>query len=164
MFTEISRDLNHSLDSNLTSGLYSSCVINRNYGDRMIRSTASWVLLAGTFLLVAACSDSDSGERPTSPTVTANVEITAENLQFDLEEFASPANTRVTVTFNNLDAGVLHNLAIYTDESADVPIFIGEPFMGIETRDYSFMTPEPGQYFFRCNVHPDTMKGTFIVS
>jgi hypothetical protein len=59
---------------------------------------------------------------------------------------------------------VIHNLAFYTSKSASQVIHKGEPFPGIASRDETFTAPStPGSYFFRCDVHPDTMTGTFLV-
>jgi plastocyanin len=70
----------------------------------------------------------------------------------------------VTVTLDNQDAGVLHNVAFYTDRSASSAIHVGELITGVATEDVVFTAPStPGSYFFRCDVHPDTMTGAFNV-
>ncbi len=75
------------------------------------------------------------------------------------------AGALVTVNFNNMDAGVLHNVAVYTDSSAATPIFQGATVTGPTTTTYTFTAPAtPGTYFFRCDVHPTTMTGTFVVT
>lgn len=60
-------------------------------------------------------------------------------------------------------SGVLHNVAVYQTEDADESIFVGELFQGDQTMTYQFDTPAPGSYFFRCDVHPTQMTGTFTV-
>ncbi len=68
----------------------------------------------------------------------------------------------MTITFTNQDAGVLHNVAAYQTRAAARPIFVGEIFAGVATREYMVATPPPADYFFRCDVHPD-MDGTVVV-
>ena len=33
---------------------------------------------------------------------------------------------------------------------------------GKSTKDYAFMAPPAGTYFFRCDIHSDTMTGTLV--
>jgi plastocyanin len=85
--------------------------------------------------------------------------------RFDQEELQAKADGAVTVRFENEDAGVPHNWAVYTDDSASDAIAGASE--GICTapcsEDITFELPAPGEYFFRCDVHPTQMKGTFIV-
>ncbi len=83
---------------------------------------------------------------------------------FDKDCLAAPAGEAFTIEFENADPGVPHNVAIYTDESATQSLFVGEIFPGTETVTYEVPALEPGIYFFRCDVHPTTMIGTFVVA
>jgi plastocyanin len=92
------------------------------------------------------------------------VTLVAQNLSFDLSSIAASAGVGVTVTLDNQDAGVLHNVAFYTNPSASSAIFVGDLLTGPATEDVVFNSPAtPGSYFFRCDVHPDTMTGAFVV-
>jgi plastocyanin len=113
-------------------------------------------------LLVVACGGSDSGD-DAEATPTASLTIMARDLKFDKRRLTAVANSSVSLHFDNRDNGVPHNVAVYRDRSAKESIFVGETFSGNASRDYSFQTPGPGDYFFRCDVHPDTMTGTFAV-
>ncbi len=93
---------------------------------------------------------------------TTLLEITAKDLKFDKRALAAPANTEVTVRMTNNDAGVLHNIAFYTNRNATQKIYTGETFAGVKTIEEKFRTPGAGTYFFRCDVHPD-MNGSFTV-
>jgi plastocyanin len=76
-----------------------------------------------------------------------------------------PAGASVSIGFENRDGGIPHNFSLYTDASATAPaIFQGEIITGPKTIVYKFTAPaQPGTYFFRCDVHPTTMTGSFIV-
>jgi plastocyanin len=65
---------------------------------------------------------------------------------------------------NNMDPGVPHNLSIYTDETATQALFTGDLSTGPDTITYRVGALEAGTYFFRCDVHPTTMTGTFVVA
>lgn len=104
-----------------------------------------------------------TGPPPCEPEGT-ELSIVAQNLAFDTDCLAAPVGEAFTIEFDNRDAGVPHNVAIFTDESAAEVIFQEPPFPGPETVTYE---PEPveeeGNFFFRCDVHPTTMTGTFVV-
>jgi len=92
------------------------------------------------------------------------ITLTAQNVKFDKSTITVPAGAQVTVTFNNMDSGVPHNFAVYTDASASTAIFKGQIVNGPGTTTYTFTAPSTkGTYFFRCDVHPTTMTGQFIV-
>ncbi len=96
---------------------------------------------------------------------TGQVTLTAKNIAFDKSTITAPAGSTVTVTFVNSDAGVPHNVAFYTDSSAGTPIYVGQIVTGPATPTYTFTAPStPGTYFFRCDVHPETMTGSFVVT
>ena len=92
------------------------------------------------------------------------IDIDAQSLAFDKHQLNASAGQPVTINFNNKDAGVTHNIAIYTDKSASSKIFGGALDAGPKVMTYNFTAPStPGTYYFRCDVHPDTMNGQFIV-
>ncbi len=94
----------------------------------------------------------------------AVVDISAKNLAFNTSTITVPAGSQVTINFDNQDNGVAHNVAVYTDSSAKTSIYVGKIINGIAKTTYTFTAPsKPGTYFFRCDVHPTTMKGQFIV-
>lgn len=86
-----------------------------------------------------------------------------------------PPNTDVTLTFDNQDAGIPHNVNFFTTESPDTSLGTCksgcEPASDVATpikpgpfKDtFTFTTPGPGKYLYHCDVHPDTMKGTLTV-
>ncbi|HWO73646.1 MAG TPA: cupredoxin domain-containing protein [Dehalococcoidia bacterium] len=99
---------------------------------------------------------------PSAPGATV-IQLRAQNILFDKRSLTANANAPVTVQFTNADAGVPHNFALYNNQSASQRIFVGELITGPATINYNFNAPAPGTYFFRCDVHPDTMSGSFVV-
>lgn len=93
---------------------------------------------------------------------STQLEITAIDQRFDRDLLVAPPNQQVSLVFHNRDPGVLHNVSLYRSRNAGQPLFVGELFAGVETRTYRFQSPEAGSYFFRCDVHPDTMTGSFV--
>jgi plastocyanin len=92
------------------------------------------------------------------------LEVTAMNSLFDVDCLAAPTGERFTITLDNMDPGIPHNVAIYTDESATTPLFVGVVFNGPDKVTYKVPPLDTGTYFFRCDVHPTTMTGTFVVA
>ena len=93
------------------------------------------------------------------------IDIVAKNIAFNTSTITVPAGANVTVNFDNQDANVPHNFAVYDSEAAKVTIFQGKIITGPSKITYSFVAPDkPGTYFFRCDVHPTIMKGQFIVT
>jgi plastocyanin len=114
-------------------------------------------------LSLVACGGGGGGATPTatcSPTGTS-LQISAKNNTYDKDCLAAPANQPFTIAFDNQDNGTAHNLAIYTDSSANTPLFKGEIIQGPKTTTYRVTPLKPGTYYFRCDVHPTQMFGAF---
>ena len=107
----------------------------------------------------------ENGGKPPVPGVPEDtfINLIALNILFDQRALTASVGGSVTVRLDNQDAGVLHNFAFFTDQSASTVIFQGEIFPGPDVMEYTFEAPAAGTYFFRCNVHPDTMTGSFVV-
>ncbi len=101
------------------------------------------------------------------PFIGQTVEVTALGVAFDKKEISVKSGGRVRVRLSNQDVAVLHNIAFYkssTELTAVAPGSIGTIFTGPGVDDTAFDVPAPGSYFFRCDVHPTTMTGTFTVT
>jgi plastocyanin len=89
--------------------------------------------------------------------------VTASGIAFDTNCIEIPADQKVTIHFDNKDAGTPHNIAVYPSASELTnPLFRGDIVTGPTTTDYQVGPLKPGTYYFHCDVHP-TMNGTFKV-
>ena len=106
-----------------------------------------------------SASPSSGAPPPSGGTTTT---VTASGLAFDTTTINLPANKATTLTFDNEDASVPHDIAIFPDASATDPLFTGEIVTGVKTVDYNIPALKPGSYYFHCDVHPQ-MNGTVTV-
>jgi plastocyanin len=139
---------------------------------------AALVLGAAT-LLAAACSSSSgggttptgggqtpaAGETPSGGGQTAEISMIP-SIQFDKTELTIAGDTDVTITADNTDSGITHNFAVYTSKDAADS---GEDALAATgtctapCTDTVTVNLTPGEYYFRCQVHPSQMTGTLIV-
>jgi plastocyanin len=90
----------------------------------------------------------------------ADVTVCAfDDQRFLPDRIEAPGGEPFTLAFSNEDDGVQHNVAIYTDATAEGSQFVGELVAGPTTVTYGVPALEPGEYYFRCDVHPQ-MDGT----
>ena len=115
---------------------------------------------------VASPTGTPAPEATTAP-AAQTVEIAAiPRMKFDKDTITVKAGSQVTLKFTNNDAGVPHNWAAYTDSTASTPIpgAKTEICTGPCQKQITFTAPsQPGDYFFRCDVHPAVMTGTLVV-
>jgi hypothetical protein len=84
---------------------------------------------------------------------------------FSIDCLAAPVGEPFTIDFNNQDPQVQHNVSIYTDDTAAESLFMGEIITGPDSITYDVdPIDEEGDFFFQCDVHPDSMTGTFVVA
>lgn len=84
---------------------------------------------------------------------------------FSTDALVFEADTPVELAFTNEDAGVGHNVWILDgpDDTAP-PLFQGADVSGPGETDYRIPPISAGEYFFFCQLHPDTaMEGTITV-
>jgi plastocyanin len=117
---------------------------------------------AEVFPTAAPTSETSGPPTPSAPGEVV-IQLRAQNLLFDTRSLTARPNAPVVIQFNNADAGVLHNFALYNNNTASQKIFGGELVTGPIVTNYRFTSPAAGTYFFRCDVHPDTMTGSFAV-
>lgn len=142
-----------------------------------INTTWTWTTVpVGTHMFSVELVNND--HTPLVPYVVAFVNVTvtpppphmtiylkAQSIAFNVSTITVPHGVDLSVVFQNLDSGILHNFAVYTDSTASTLIFRGNTITGVATTTYTFMTPAtPGTYYFRCDVHPTLMFGNFVVT
>ena len=119
-------------------------------------------------LLIAAQSPA-----PQAPTVPGGaegcgedgqivLEIVALNTAFDPTCLVAPAQEPFTVTFENQDEGIPHNVEILPEPGGEV-IAATEVKPGIYTDPLDVASLDEGNYYFQCVVHPEPMNGTLAV-
>jgi predicted lipoprotein with Yx(FWY)xxD motif/plastocyanin len=110
-------------------------------------------------------ASSSPTQTPTSTAQSVTIDLIAKNIAYNLNTITVPAGAKVTVNFDNQDSGIPHNFSVYTASSATTSVFVGKIITGPAQTTYTFTAPTtPGNYFFRCDVHPTIMTGTFIVT
>ncbi len=109
--------------------------------------------------LLASCG-STPGTQPTVDPADADLTITSVDMAFEQTAITVAAGEAFTLALVNEDA-MPHNVAIYADSSASDDLFVGE-FVTDSTIVYEVPALEPGEYVFRCDLHPE-MVGTLIV-
>lgn len=99
-----------------------------------------------------------------APPQAVTVAISAHNFAFSTSVITVPAGASVKVNFNNQDSGTTHTFSVYTSSAATTSVFIGSGITGVSSTTYSFTAPTtPGTYYFRCDIHPSQMHGSFVV-
>jgi len=109
--------------------------------------------------MLAACGSSPASPGTVDP-ADADVTITSVDMAFDQTTVTVAAGEAFTMALVNEDA-MPHNVAIYTDSSASEDVFTGE-HVTEGAIVYDIPALEAGEYFFRCDLHPE-MTGTLIV-
>ena len=120
-------------------------------------------VIAGVLFLVGGLIAAGFGEREAEHEAFAGpVSIEAKNLLFDKDELDFRADSPSILRFKSEDADP-HNVAIYNDDSLSETIFTFDPIPGPISQDFQFTAPAAGEYYFRCDVHPQTMEGKVVV-
>jgi plastocyanin len=110
-------------------------------------------------LVVAACGGAAPAEEGGAPEAGGELTVVGERISFDVTELRIKAGEEVTITFENRDSGVPHNLRI---EGPEGPIKT-DIANGPVTQKLTLTIDRPGVYRFLCEVHPSSMVGQLIV-
>ncbi len=154
---------------------------------RVVLAVAAWLALA---LFAAGCSKSSVAASPTAPAATSpastpstaspsplvvpagcrpkgsKLQISASAQHFSTHCLAAPAGATFTIALENQKVSALsptHMLSIYTDSTVSQSLFKGSQVPAGERVTYHVPELPAGTYFFRCDIHPETMVGVFVV-
>ena len=130
--------------------------MNRNRPIALATITTALLLLA-----LVACGGGGGAAASITPPPDADATITAHDGSFDPTVLTLPAGKPTRLFFRNLDPAP-HNVAIYTDASASHKLFVGDVVTDAATV-YDMPALDPGDYFFRCDVHTN-MTGQVTVT
>ncbi len=129
----------------------------------LVGAVAGVAMLAGG-LAVAVTAGGAVGEGGAGGGAAGpRIEVKAQGIAFDTDRLELPAETPVTIAFDNQDAGVQHNIAIYADDTLAEVLFKGELITGPARIEYVVPPLPAGEYYFHCDVHPN-MNGVVVVS
>lgn len=144
--------------------------MRRHDGTRLPKAVAP--ALAVLVLVISACGGDDkptaipvSGGSAFSDTTRSttsaadDLEVNAQDIAFDVDRIEVAVGQAVTVTFNNNDTGIPHNLHVEAggvDAKTDIA-------PGPDTQTLEFTIDEAGSYTFICDVHPQ-MTGDLVAS
>jgi plastocyanin len=95
---------------------------------------------------------------PQGPVVTAT-----DPTAFSPNTIELPAGQPGTITFDNEDPGITHNLDVYSDKDYTQSIAKTPDVTGVSSGQVALPALEAGTYYFRCDFHP-VMTGTITVS
>jgi len=87
--------------------------------------------------------------------------IVASGARFVSTQFTAAVGSAISVTLDNQDAGIAHDLIVYTPSGAVAAQTAA--FAGPGQQSAAFTPAVPGNYFFKCSLHPLTMTGAIIV-
>jgi plastocyanin len=106
--------------------------------------------------------------RPSGATsITVDAPVGASVNGFAQTCLAVPPGKDFTVTFKNEDTGIQHTWALFKDSTA-TDLLGGAPnaaafITGPAQTTYQLNALPAGTYFYRCDIHPTVMTGTFVV-
>jgi mono/diheme cytochrome c family protein/plastocyanin len=85
------------------------------------------------------------------------VTVTAQNIAFTTTTVTAPAGAAFTLSFDNQDPSIPHDVQI--KDASGAQVFKTDTFPGVAKRDYTVPALKAGSYPFACTVHPN-MTGT----
>jgi len=93
---------------------------------------------------------------------TQYLTIAAKDVRFTPTKLDARTGSPVAVTFDNEDAGVNHDLLIYSPAGGIVAQ--SDVSAGPSETSIGFMPSAAGNYAFKCSLHPQSMYGAIAIS
>jgi len=99
---------------------------------------------------------------PVPPAVAPQaLTIVAKGAKFNPAQLSANTGASVTVTLDNQDAGIQHDIIIYSPSGATAGQTAA--FAGPAQQSATFTPTAAGNYFFKCSLHPITMTGSISI-
>ena len=111
---------------------------------------------------VAVASASPAVATASPGTAAGAIDIIGRDTKFDVTELSSTAGA-VTIRFDNRDSGIVHNLHVFRGTNAQGASVSQTTFAAGPVKQELQVNLSAGTYFFQCDAHPTTMKGTLTV-
>ena len=98
-----------------------------------------------------------------TPGAEIAIKASGSTLKFDKTELTAAAGT-VTILFDHQDAGVVHNISVFEGTSATGTAIGKTELETGPVKQTLRLDLKAGAYFYQCDAHPTTMKGTLTVT
>ena len=132
------------------------------------RTRRMLLVAAALALTAAACGDTtpdvDQGATTTGgdePSAARDVTIVAKDTAFDTTTLDATVGETLTITYDNRDDGIAHNLHVEGVSGGDAKTDIEQ---GPTTQSLAVSFDDAGEFAYVCDVHPQQMRGTITVS
>jgi plastocyanin len=138
---------------------------------RLSRGTMAELMMVALFpviigiVLTQINFSSSETEAPKPPPgagpATNSATLDAKGVAFTEKTLTVLGTKGFTVHFDNEDP-TAHNFGIY-DKKGGKELFKGSVVTGPTTTDYNVKPLKAGDYYYQCDIHPDSMNGTLTV-
>lgn len=133
----------------------------RQRGINMTRTRRLLAVGAALALTAAACGDTTPPESANTGGTSAEATVVGDDLAFDVTALDAVVGEALSITFDNREDGIAHNLHVEGTATGDAKTDIEEG-PTTQTLDVSF--DEAGEFEYLCDVHPQQMRGTVTVT
>lgn len=123
----------------------------------------AFVVMASFCIGFAACRGEEEAASPEPEGAAPFVVIVSKDRAFDKSEIRVPSGQEITILHYYQDDSSYHSLAIYKTSEAKELIEHTEVEPGPGQQELTVEALEPGEYFYRCDLHPTTATGVLIV-
>jgi plastocyanin len=119
---------------------------------------------SGTQARATATAPATPASQQTPGSGGGTITLSAKNatLKFDQEKLTASAGL-ATIVFDNQDSGVPHNVHVFEGSDAKGKSVGASALESGPVKQELQLTLAAGSYFYQCDVHPTTMKGTLTV-